>query len=107
MIYAETSRLHLRSLEKEDLPRLAELIGDWDVAKWLSSAPYPYAIKDAEDFYAKMLSGYQQGVPEYFVLSLKSDDILIGAVGLHPSNVPNPKSGEIELGYWLGKPFWN
>lgn len=106
MIYAETSRLHLRALEKEDLPRLAELIGDWDVTKWLTMAPYPYTMKDAQEFYDKMLVGYQNGVPEYFVMAQKTDDLLMGAVGLHPSRVPNPKPGEIEIGYWLGKMFW-
>jgi hypothetical protein len=37
-----------------DLPRLAELIGDWEVARWLVAVPYPYQLKDAEDFYERM-----------------------------------------------------
>ena len=43
MIYAETDRLYLRHLAVDDLPRLVELIGDWEVARWLRRVPHPCA----------------------------------------------------------------
>ncbi len=106
MIFSETERLRLRSLEKTDLPRLVELIGDWAVAQWLSRVPHPYTIKDAEDWLARTSALESAGKPEYFVLCEKNANILMGACSIHPPQKPDPKPGEAELGYWLGKPFW-
>jgi RimJ/RimL family protein N-acetyltransferase len=50
MIYAETKRLVLRALDRADLPRLAELIGDWDVARWLVAVPYHTRSKTPRTF---------------------------------------------------------
>lgn len=106
MIYAETPRLILRSLEKTDLPRVAELIGDWDVARWLSVVPHPYTLQHAEEFYARMCAAMQKGTPEYFLLQRKSDGEQVGAIGLHPPREPKPSIGKLMIGYWLGKNYW-
>lgn len=106
MIYAETERLTLRSLEKSDLPRIVEMIGAWDVARWLTSVPYPYTLKDAEDYYAKMTLSLRQGTPEYFLLQRKSDQQPVGSIGLHAPYEPLPQPGEHVIGYWLGREYW-
>jgi [ribosomal protein S5]-alanine N-acetyltransferase len=106
MIYAETPRLILRSLEPGDLPRVTELIGNWDVARWLAAVPHPYSQRDAEEYYARMAEAEQKGVPEYFLLQQKSDDEQIGAIGLHPSRELVSETGELVIGYWLGKAYW-
>ena len=38
-----------------------------------------------------------------FAITLLSDGSFIGAIGLHPDE--EGRSGE--LGYWVGKPYWN
>jgi RimJ/RimL family protein N-acetyltransferase len=106
MIYAETPRLILRSLEKTDLPRIVELIGEWDVARWLVRVPYPYHLKDAEEFYQRMRAAMDKGAPEYFLLERKSDGAQTGAIGLHPPHQPSPQPGEFVVGYWLGRDYW-
>jgi RimJ/RimL family protein N-acetyltransferase len=106
MIHAETPRLILRSPERGDLPRIVELLGAWDVVRWLAAVPYPYTLESAEEFYARMLEALQKGAPEYFLLQRKSDGAQVGAIGLHPSREPRPQPGELVIGYWLGKPFW-
>jgi len=106
MIFAETDRLFLRTLEKQELPRLVELIGVWDVTRWLSVVPFPYRLQDAQDFYSDMESCYEKGEPEFFTLALKSDNLLIGGIGLHLPRNAVFEEGEIEIGYWLGKTFW-
>lgn len=105
-IYAETPRLLLRSLETSDLPRYVALIGAWDVARWLVSVPYPYALKDAEEFQAKMKSAHERGHPELFVLQPKHGADIIGAIGLHPSRETVSAPNELVVGYWLGKECW-
>jgi 8-oxo-dGTP diphosphatase len=105
MIYAETDRLLLRALARADLPRLAELIGDWEVARWLVAVPYPYRLKDAEEFYKRMEVAAKNGAPEYFLMQCKNGGP-IGAIGVHPSREPQPQPGELVIGYWLGKNYW-
>ena len=106
MNYAETSRLILRSLDKSDLPQIVELLGDWDVARWLVQVPFPYSLSDAEDYYERMRQAIQKGAPEYFLLEHKKDRKQIGAIGLHPSRELSPQPGELVVGYWLGKAYW-
>jgi len=105
-LFAETERLTLRALEESELPRLVELIGDWDVVRWLMTVPFPYTMRNAEEFYADMMLSYSDDAPEFYTMALKSDNLLIGGVGLHSPRTPNPLKGEIEIGYWLGKDFW-
>jgi RimJ/RimL family protein N-acetyltransferase len=105
MIYAETKRLVLRSLARADLPRLAELIGDWEVARWLVAVPYPYALQDAEEFYECMEASIKAGSPEYFLLQQKGVGP-IGAIGVHPPRQPQSPPGEFVIGYWLGRNYW-
>jgi RimJ/RimL family protein N-acetyltransferase len=105
MIFAETPRLHLRALEESDLPRLTELIGDWDVAKWLLVVPHPYDLKDAGEFFEIQRACYAAGKPEFFALAGKTGNEFMGGVGLRPAYV-DPRPEEIVLGYWLGRPYW-
>jgi RimJ/RimL family protein N-acetyltransferase len=106
MIFAETERLYLRALEKHELPRLVELIGDWDVTRWLAVVPYPYTLQNAQEFYEDILDHYEQGKPQFHTIALKTDNQLIGGIGLHPPRNTNYSVGQMEIGYWLGKPFW-
>jgi len=105
-IFAETERLFLRTLEQHELPRLVELIGDWEVVRWISVVPFPYTMKDAEEFYDDMVKCYERGEPQFYAMALKSDNLLVGGVGLHLPRNATYGEGEIEIGYWLGKAFW-
>jgi RimJ/RimL family protein N-acetyltransferase len=105
MIYAQTARLILRQLRRDDLPRLVTLIGDWEVAGRLAVVPYPYSLADAEAFYQRVEAAAQEGKPPFCLMQEKGGR-LIGGVGLHLSREPEPQQGEVVLGYWLGKPYW-
>ena len=87
MTILTTNRLVLRPFEHKDAPALAELIGDWDVMKWLTSPPWPYALKDAEWFIGDRSSNGS--------FAITCDGSVMGAVG-----------GPTELGYWLGQKYW-
>jgi len=106
MIFAQTERLVLRTLEKSELPRLVKLIGEWDVVRWLSVVPFPYTLRDAEEFYDDIEPSYVKGDPQFFTVALKTNNLLIGGIGLHPPRGQSTKEGESEIGYWLGKEFW-
>jgi RimJ/RimL family protein N-acetyltransferase len=81
MIFAQTPRLTLRALEIFDLPRVTELIGDWDVARWLVLVPYPYHLKDAEEFFEKQNTHYAVGKPQFFAIADRKSNCVLGGVG--------------------------
>jgi RimJ/RimL family protein N-acetyltransferase len=105
-IFAETDRLIIRALEKSELPRLVELLDMWDVVRWLTVIDYPYTMRHAEEFYADMELAMACGEPQFYGAALKTSNLLIGGVGLHPPRAGNASEGEIEIGYWLGRPYW-
>jgi len=106
MIFAETPRLRLRSLEKADLPRVVELIGDWDVTKWLAVVPYPYHMAHAEEFWIQTQTKSSGKWEQFFAIADKATDAFMGGIGLRSSRVPDAPKDEAVLGYWLGKPYW-
>lgn len=84
-----TPRLDLRPLERGDIPAIVEGVGNYDVARWLSTVPYPYAPSDAEDFLAGRVSN------DGHHWAIDAGDGLVGVV-----SITN------ELGYWLARPAW-
>jgi len=96
----ETERLLLRPVCADDLPTVAALMSDYDVAKNLSTAPHPYTLADAEAFFAKHSEARARGETHVFSVFRRSDGAFLGKNGLHA------KDGLVEMGYWFGKPYW-
>ena len=94
----DTPRLTLRPPEKKDVPVLPSLIGDWDVAQWLSRVPHPYTVDDARDWIriARRVRLFKQGLPLQVVR--REDGAVLGGVGVSFSDG--------EVGYWFGKEHW-
>ena len=72
----------------------ASLVGDWDIAKWLSDVPYPYTEKHAEKF-------IKRSSPDDLRFSVFYDGILVGGVGLSFED-----NNQLDLGYWIAKDYW-
>jgi RimJ/RimL family protein N-acetyltransferase len=89
-----TKRLNLRELSGNDAPRIAELAGEWDVARMTARIPYPYS----EPLAHQWLRGIEPGE---FVRAIELEGEMIGAVGYLPA-----EDGSAEIGYWIGKPWW-
>lgn len=89
--------VHLRLYSLEDAGALAVLLNDPDVTAMTASIPYPYALSDAEAFLSSVRNEEGRRVSRAIVV----DDALVGGIGLGPR-----PSGDEEIGYWVGKPFW-
>jgi RimJ/RimL family protein N-acetyltransferase len=93
-----TERLVLRGPMVTDAAPIAALASDRNVAGMTGHIPHPYGVADAEGFIARAqdMDWDREAcwVVEHHVFGV------VGAVGLKAGERP-------ELGYWIGRPFWN
>jgi RimJ/RimL family protein N-acetyltransferase len=102
----ETKNLQIREFSLEDTQRVAELLNNINVTKWLLVFPNPFNISDAEKSINYMImrakecprTGYNMAI------ELKSNGLLIGNVSLVKIDY-NHKVGSVM--YWLGEDYWN
>ncbi|MAG34881.1 MAG: GNAT family N-acetyltransferase [Dehalococcoidia bacterium] len=99
----ETARLVLRLFSLADAPDVQRLAGERDVASTTLNIPHPYEDGVAEAWIGSHQVGHEQGKSVTFAIVLGADRTLIGAIGLHLEQ----RHDSAELGYWIGKPFWN
>lgn len=92
----KTDRLVMRAPGPEDVDRLTDLIGDYEVTKWLAQVPWPYRRDHALEWLA-MANDADSGD---LILAIDNGEGLIGGIGL-ASWREKPT-----IGYWLGKPYW-
>ena len=98
-MFARTPRLLLRPGFPEDAPALAQAIGDELIVRNLSTAPWPYGIRDAEAFLA---SARDPVLPSFLVFERTAGaPRLIGSCGLG-----RRPSGAVEMGYWIARSHW-
>ena len=89
-----SERLRLQKPGPGDSDALIRQLGDWEVARWLSRVPHPYAQSDVDDWQ----TGGLQGELDFCIYI---DASLIGGVGLTAAD-----DGHYELGYWVGREHW-
>ena len=94
---------------------LQQLAGDRAVADTTLNIPYPYEDGLAERWIGNHRDWFERGEQAIFAVILKSSPApvselrhvsvakLIGAVGL----LIHREDQRAELGYWIGKPYWN
>lgn len=100
-----TERLLLRLPHEEDVPDLARLANNRRIAGMLSRMPHPYGEADACAFVRRTgeLAAAGDGACVYAV-TLADAGTFLGCAGLEPRDHPEQ---ELEIGYWIGEPFWN
>ncbi|KAA1175435.1 GNAT family N-acetyltransferase [Rhizobium sp. P40RR-XXII] len=96
-----SERLVLRAPHEEDIDALAHLANNANVATMVSRMPHPYTTNDAADFVRRTKLG-EIGKCVYAIT--KADNgAFLGCCGVEPTGDPNT----VEIGYWLGEPYWN
>ncbi len=99
----ETERLKLRPFRPGDAQAVKTHAGEWDIADTTKNIPHPYEEGMAGEWIAGHAPAYEDGNGVTFAIVLRTDNSLIGAIGLRVDR----DHGKGELGYWVGKPFWN
>ncbi len=90
--------LSLRFIEEHDIEDIARLANDRDIAKTTTSLPYPYTLTDAKTWLS-----YVNRTESEHVFAIADKKRFMGVVGL----VHERDNNRAELGYWLGKQYWN
>lgn len=99
----KTERLFLRPFTLDDAPTVQKLAGDKDVAKTTLNIPHPYEDGMAEQWISTHEEKSEKGELLNFAITLHKNGGLIGAIGL----VISKRHESAELGYWIGKPYWD
>jgi len=99
----DTQRLILRPFCPDDASAVQHLAGQWVIADTTLNIPHPYEDGMAEKWIEGHEPGYENGSLATFAIELREDPNLIGAIGLRINRSLNKG----ELGYWIGKPYWN
>ena len=99
----ETERLVLRPYTLADAPRIASLAGDRDVAAGTLTLPHPYEERHAVEWIRAAESRFELGELVSLAITLRDSKTLIGSIGLRFAS----EHSRAELGYWLGKDYWN
>lgn len=98
-----TQRLDLRPFRLSDAAEVQRLAGDRAIADTALNIPHPYVDGVAEEWISTHQPRFEAGELVSFAISLRQTGELIGAIGL----VVNQRFQRAELGYWIGKPYWN
>ena len=90
----------LRPLELTDAPRIAELAGDWEVARWTLDIPHPYDMTMARDFVAWAQDEFSSQRRIFLGMVARASGVLVGIISLTRNG-----ADEGEIGYWVGRPY--
>ncbi len=93
----------MRPFRLSDAPVVQLLAGERDIADTTMNIPHPYGDGMAEEWIVGHKSAYEDGKAITFAIVVRDNDSLVGAIGLRIDRGCN----KAELGYWVGKPFWN
>ncbi len=99
----ETQHLVLRPFRLSDAAAIQQLAGDRAIADTTLNIPHPYEDGMAEKWIEGHKPGYENGSLATFAVVRRKDSRLLGAIGLRIDRNLN----KADLGYWIGKPFWN
>ena len=99
----KTERLILRPFMLADAPEVQRLAGDRDIASMVVTIPHPYEDGMAEAWIGTHQERFDKGELVNFAITHSEQGYLIGSVGLQIAK----EFDRAELGYWIGKPYWN
>ncbi len=99
----ETERLILRPFNLDDAPDVQKMAGVFEVADTTLNIPHPYGEGEAERWIKTHRISFERSQSATYAITKRDDGTLVGAIGL----TMDAKHERAEMGYWIGKPFWN
>jgi ribosomal-protein-alanine N-acetyltransferase len=97
-----TDTLRLRKIRISDVPSLLKHCHNKKISEQIINIPYPYREEDAVFRINFVWQGFKNKERYVFAITYKSNDELLGEIGLHLDNSNN----SAQFGYWIAEPFW-
>jgi len=97
-------QVQLRPLTLADARDIYENVRDKTIVRYTMQIPHPYHLSDAQSFIKKSIKAQKAKSGYIYGIELKETKKIIGVISL--SNI-DKKNLKCELGYWLGKKYWN
>jgi ribosomal-protein-alanine N-acetyltransferase len=102
LIIIRTPRFTLRPFRKRDLPSFVKNINDKLIAARTDAPiPYPYTMKDAEDWYRRIRNRARKKGSRAKEFAIDVNGEAVGCVAIYP------KGHTAGIGYWLGRAYRN
>ncbi|MBD3208239.1 MAG: GNAT family N-acetyltransferase [Candidatus Nealsonbacteria bacterium] len=98
----ETQKFILRPFQRGDEESLAQNINNEKIYKATMHIPFPYTLKDAEEWIEKKIREQENGNREGVSFAVEIQKEVVGAVSLF-----SLESHKAEIGYWLAEKLWN
>ena len=99
----KTDRLMLRPFTATDAKDIQRLAGDEAIADTTLNIPHPYDIERAKEWIDSLHPQFEKGKRTVFAMIDCETDNFLGAIELRIDQ----RYQRGELGYWIGKPYWN
>ena len=100
----KSKRLTLRFFTLEDAPFVQKLAGEKEIAYNTLNIPYPYPDGAAEEWIATHHQFFKDRKQVNFAIERSDTKELIGVISIMDIH---PTFRHAEMGYWIGKPYWN
>jgi len=97
-------KFKLRKFKKNDEESLRKNVNHIEIYRNTLAIPYPYTKKDAESWIKYNLKLQRKKNPESVNFVIDINKQAAGCIGFSKIN---KKHNNAELGYWLGKKYWN
>jgi RimJ/RimL family protein N-acetyltransferase len=94
----------LRHLKRSDAKDITTNINDKNIVRFLLTVPYPYKNRDAYKFIRMSYYEMVKNNKRTFGIALNETNRIIGGIDLFKINSKNKNA---EVGYWLGRNYWN
>jgi RimJ/RimL family protein N-acetyltransferase len=99
----KTDRLVLRPFKLSDAVDVQRLAGEFEIADTTLLIPHPYEAGMAEEWIRSHKEKITKKEALIFAIVIADTDQLVGSIELRI----NADHENAELGYWIGKPYWN
>jgi RimJ/RimL family protein N-acetyltransferase len=101
--YLDGERIRLRKLKFSDANDVYKNVRDKEIVKWTLMIPHPYPKDGARKFIRRTHYSIKKRRAYAFGIEFKGTGNIIGVISIHV----NWKDKNGEIGYWLGKKYWN
>lgn len=97
----KTEHFILRPFKMSDAELVVENVNDKKIYRHTLVIPYPYTLKDAKQWFRKVINNQRKKIPESVVFAIEIDRQAVGSISINKIK----REHKAEIGYWLGEKY--